>query len=75
MINQFNAQGGIYPIIVPGNSVPLPEPTQVANGPANRYCLEGRASNYPDIVFYVLSDNGVVTAGACPNDPSLRYYQ
>lgn len=75
MINQFTAQGGVFPIVVPDNNVPLPEPTQVPNGPANRYCLEGRANDYPEIVYYVLSDTKTITAGACPNDPSLKYYQ
>jgi general secretion pathway protein G len=75
MISQFSAQGGEFPIIVPGNTVPLPEPTQVPNGPANRYCLEGRASDFPDIVFYALSSSTTITAGECPNDPTLHYYQ
>lgn len=75
MISQFTAQGGVFPIVVPGNNVALPEPSQVPNGPANRYCLEGRASEYPDIVYYILSDNKAITAGACPNDPSLKYFQ
>lgn len=75
MITQFIGQGGLFPIIVPSNNVSLPEPTQVPNGPASRYCLEGRASDYPDIAYYVLSDVKVITAGGCPNDPSLRYYQ
>ena len=75
MISQFVAQGGVFPIVVPNNNVPLPEPTQVPNGPANRYCLEARANDYPDIVYYVLSDSHAVTAGECPNDPSLHYYQ
>ncbi|MES2876289.1 MAG: hypothetical protein V4678_02340 [Patescibacteria group bacterium] len=75
MIAQFVAQGGEFPIVVPDKNIPLPEPTQVPNGPANRFCLEGRANDYPEIVYYVLSDNQVMTAGECPNDPSLHYYQ
>ena len=75
MIDQFVAQGGVFPIIVPNNHVALPEPTQVPNGPASRYCIEGRASNYPEIVYYVLGDDKTLTAGECPNDPSLQYYQ
>jgi prepilin-type N-terminal cleavage/methylation domain-containing protein len=74
MISQFLAQGGQFPIIVPDKNVPLPEPTLIPNGPANRFCLEGRASQYPDIVFYVHSDGGSLTPGECPNDPSLNYY-
>lgn len=75
MIAQFVAQGGKFPVIVPNKNVPLPEPIQVPNGPANRYCLEGRASDFPEIVYYVLSDTQVMTAGSCPNDASLHYYQ
>ncbi len=75
MISQFIAQGGVFPIIVPNQNMSLPEPTQVPNGPADRYCLEGRASNYPDIVYYVSSSTKMVTAGQCPNDASLHYYQ
>ncbi len=74
LVAQFTAQGGVFPILVPGNSVPLPEPTLVANGPASRYCIEGRASDYPDIVYYALSETSTVTAGECPVDPSLQYY-
>lgn len=74
MVSQFVAQGGRFPIVVPGGNVPLPEPSRVPNGPANRYCLEARSNDFPEIVYYVLSDAKVITAGACPNDPSLNYY-
>lgn len=75
MVSQFTAQGGTFPIEVPLKNVSLPEPTQVPNGPANRYCLEGRASTFPDIVYYALSDSDEIIAGGCPNDSSLHYYQ
>jgi type II secretory pathway pseudopilin PulG len=75
LISQFTAQGGTFPVTVPLKNVALPEPTQVPNGPANRYCLEGRASNFPAIVYFALSDNNEIIAGGCPNDPSLHYYQ
>ena len=75
MINQFVAQGGLFPIVIPDKNVPLPEPTQVPNGPANRYCLEGRANDYPEIVYYVISDDKTIAAGECPSDSSLHYYQ
>ncbi len=74
LISQFTAQGGEFPILVPGNNVPLPEPTLIPNGPASRYCIEGRASQYPDIVYYSLSETSTVTAGECPVDPSLQYF-
>ena len=75
MITQFSAQGGTFPIEIPEKNVPLPEPTQVPNGPASRYCLEGRANDYPDIAYYILSETKAIVAGGCPNDPSLQYYQ
>lgn len=75
MITQFTAQGGEFPIVVPDKNVALPEPTQVPNGPANRFCLEGRANDFPDIVYHVHSDDRQLTAGECPNDASLHYYQ
>lgn len=74
MISQFVAQGGTFPVIVPSGSVPLPAPTQVPNGMADRYCLEGRSSNYPDVIFHYLSQNEVLTSGRCPTDSTLRYY-
>lgn len=75
MVLQFLAQGGVFPIIVPDNNQPLPEPTLVPNGPADRYCLEGRASNFPDIVYHMQSEDQSASIGECPNDPELHYYQ
>lgn len=75
MIAQFNAQGGTFPIIVPNNNVPLPEPQQVPNGPADRYCVEGRSSTFPDIIYHALSNDKVLSTGECPVDPTLHYYQ
>ena len=75
LLTQFDAQGGVFPIIVPSHNVALPEPTQTPNGPANRYCLEGRSNDYPDIVFYSISDSPLIQAGGCPADPTLHYYQ
>lgn len=74
LISQFTAQGGEFPVNAPDNNVPLPEPTLVPNGPATRYCIEGRASDYPEIVYFSLSDTATVAAGECPVDPTLRYY-
>lgn len=75
IISQFTAQGGTFPVIVPGNNVALPEPVLVPNGPANRYCIEGRSSDYSDVIYHVLSDDKLIVAGICPNDPTLHYYQ
>lgn len=75
MISQFIAQGGVFPITVPDKNVPLPEPTLVPNGPADRYCLEGRANNFPEIVYHIRSDDPITIPGECPNDPTLHYFQ
>lgn len=75
MISQFTAQGGVFPIQVPNNSVSMPEPTLVPNGPANRFCLEARSIDYPEIIYFVTSENQQIAVGQCPNDPSLHYYQ
>lgn len=75
MITQFSAQGGTFPIIVPNNNVPLPEPQQVPNGPADRYCVEGRSASFPDIIYHSLSEDKTIITGECPVDPTLHYYQ
>jgi prepilin-type N-terminal cleavage/methylation domain-containing protein len=75
MIQQFLAQGGTFPINGTGNTAQLPEPTKVPNGPASKYCLEGRSGSYPQIVFYSLSNEPKIQSGACPSDPELHYYQ
>jgi Tfp pilus assembly protein PilE len=74
MISEFIAQGGTFPITVPGSNVPLPAPTQVPNGMADRYCLEGRSANYPTIAYHFLSESDSIAVGSCPVDPTLRYY-
>lgn len=73
--SQFLAQGGTFPITVPDNNVPLPEPTLVPNGQADRYCLEGRAVGYSDIVYHTTNEDERAATGTCPNDPSLHYFQ
>lgn len=75
MIQQFTAQGGTFPINSNGNTSQLPEPTQVPNGPATKYCIEGRSASYPEIVFYSRSDAPKIQSGTCPSDPDLHYYQ
>jgi prepilin-type N-terminal cleavage/methylation domain-containing protein len=74
MISQFTAQGGVFPITVPGSNVPLPAPTLVPNGLADRYCLEGRSATYPEVAFHFLSQTDTMATGKCPADSSLRYY-
>jgi len=75
MIAQFTAQGGVFPIVVPNHNIALPEPTLVPNGPANKYCVEGRSTNHNDVIYHSLSDDKAVIAGECPDDPTLHYFQ
>jgi type II secretory pathway pseudopilin PulG len=74
MISQFIAQGGTFPVTAPGSNVPLPAPTQVPNGMADRYCLEGRSANYPAIAYHFLSQADGIAIGSCPADATLQYY-
>lgn len=74
MITQFLAQGGTFPAIISGSSSSLPQPTQVPNGTAANFCLEGRSGTYNDIIFHATNTNPATVVGACPSDPSLHYF-
>lgn len=75
MISEFKAQGGTFPIVVSRTSTPLPEPNLTPNGDANKYCLEGRSADYPDVSYHTASDaSSGIAAGPCPNDPTLHYF-
>jgi len=74
MISQFEGQGGTFPITVPTNQVSLPEPLLQPNGPASRYCLQGAAADYGDVLFHTVSTDSSVRSGACPYDPGLNYF-
>ncbi len=75
ILSQFQAQGGTLPIVVSGSTTSLPDPTQVPNGPASKYCLTARSGEYPDIVFHSLSSSSSkINAGECPPDPDLKYF-
>jgi prepilin-type N-terminal cleavage/methylation domain-containing protein len=75
IVTQFNAQGGVFPIIVPNSNVALPEPVLTPNGPADRYCIEGRSAEDATITYHALSDDKIIATGQCPYDPTLHYYQ
>ncbi|HEY0965148.1 MAG TPA: hypothetical protein VGE13_01585 [Candidatus Saccharimonadales bacterium] len=75
MLSQFQAQGGTLPIVISGANSELPEPTEVPNGPATRYCLSARSGEYPDIVFHSVSSSlHKIITGECPPDPELKYF-
>lgn len=74
MVEQFDAQGGTFPIIVSGSSVSLPAPTQKPNGAASNYCIEGRSGDFPDITYHNTPGNVTPIEGVCPSNPSLHYY-
>ena len=74
LISEFLAQGGAFPIAVPKNNVPLPPYSSTqTTGPATRFCLEGIAVQYGDVVYHATSENMNVVSGACPIDPTLHY--
>lgn len=74
IIQQFEAQGGVWPIFVPKNQTTLPEPANVIpTDKATKYCLEGRYVDYSDIVFHMLSGDTKIYEGICPSDPELSY--
>lgn len=73
MISEFLAQGGTFPLTVSGQNVALPAYTSQNTGPATRFCIEGTAVPFSDIVYHTTSENASVVAGACPNDPALHY--
>ncbi|MFI5212767.1 MAG: type II secretion system protein [Candidatus Saccharimonadales bacterium] len=75
MISQHLAQGGTFPIIINGSSSSLPQPTQVPNGQATHFCLEGHSGTYSDIIYYTTEAQTTPTAGICPANPTLHYYQ
>ncbi len=74
IFQQFEAQGGSWPLVSSGTAVTLPEPDQVtATGPATRYCIETRSERYADIVAHIKSEDTVLSEGPCPDDPELHY--
>lgn len=75
IISQFKAQGGTFPVYV-GVNTPLPDPTLVPNGVADKYCLEGRATDFSDVTFHTRSGSANdIVPGECPSDPDLHYFQ
>lgn len=73
ILQQFNEQGGTFPITVPKKQVALPVPTLVTEGSGTRYCLEARSVQYDRIVYHALSGSSAVLTGSCPNDTELHY--
>lgn len=73
MISQFLAQGGHFPVKVPGNNVSLPTPDQVPNGPATEYCVQSQSSEFADIVYHSTETDDGASSGVCA-DASLHYY-
>lgn len=76
IIAQFKAQGGSFPVvIVSDDNTTLPEPNKIPNGPALRYCLEGRSGLYDNIVYHSTEKDTDLKPGSCPEDPDLHYYK
>lgn len=73
ILTTFLAQGGTFPVNVPKQGSALPAPTSLQiTGPASRYCIEGRAPQYTDIVYHA-TEQAAVNKGPCPSDPALHY--
>lgn len=74
MVSQFLAQGGTFPVTVSGGNSALPAPTQIPNGPAANFCLEGRSGTYSDLTYHTTNTQTDIASGPCPNNPSLHYF-
>lgn len=75
IVSEFQAQGGVFPVLVSGTNVALPNPTLQPNGPASDYCLEGRSGDFPAIVYHATPQGTSPTIGPCPPNPNLHYYK
>ena len=73
VIDQFESQGGTWPIHLSKTPVSLPEPELVNTGNATKFCLEGRSSQYSGVVGHIKSGDSAPTPGPCPDDPELHY--
>lgn len=74
IFDQFEEQGGAWPLESSGTIVPLPDPDVVtATGPATRFCFEARSEKYPEIVAHTMSGVRDPQAAPCPEDPELHY--
>lgn len=74
MINQFEAQGGTWPITVPKKQVTLPDVwVDASYGKATKYCLESRYALYNDVVYHTVSGTSDIVEGPCADDPELHY--
>lgn len=74
MFEQFEAQGGSWPLQSSGKTVPLPEPDVVtATGPATKFCFEAWSVDYPNVVQHSTHSKKRPQPGRCPEDPELHY--
>lgn len=74
IFQQFEEQGGKWPLESSGTVVTLPDPDVVtATGPATKFCFEARSDKYPHIVAHTLSGDRNPQPTHCPEDPELHY--
>lgn len=68
VINTFLAQGGHFPVMVPkkGSTLPAPTLTTDPGGRATKYCIEGRSSQFSDIIYHATPDTSPQEPGPCP---------
>lgn len=74
IVSVFGTQGGYWPVVVPKKQVALPEPTYIPiENTGTKYCPEGVATNFGDIVYHTTSTDKTPVQGPCPADPDLHY--
>lgn len=74
MIQEFINQGGSFPIRA-ARGVALPDPDPGApNGPATKYCLEGRSGRFAEIVSSISSGEGTIKKQPCLLGSELHYF-
>ena len=71
--SKFIEQGGSFPIVVPKNGSPLPEPELITMGNATDYCLEVRSSRYSDIIYHATPRSANDDIGPCNTSGGLHY--
>lgn len=74
IFQQFEDQGGSWPLQSSGVTAPLPEPDVVtATGPATKFCFEVWSEDYPNVASHATPNKTTPQPGRCPEDPELHY--
>lgn len=73
MMQDFIDQGGYFPVVINGNTVPLPDPSVTPSNDATNFCLENRVADNPSIVFHTTPTQTIPVSGPC-DTTGLTYY-